>query len=283
MTRRLGAILLASHPGPTVLVSLVSVLLALVSGLDPTRVAGVGIMMAANQLSIGWSNDAIDAARDQEAERSDKPAVRGDVSVRLLFGLAIAAAVVAVAVSIVLGWATALVHAVALGAGWAYNVGLKRTIAASLCYVVGFGAIPLMVTLAGGEPRLAAWWAIAVGGMLGLAGHFANVLPDLDDDIRHGVRALPHRLGARASGAVALTALAAAGFLAALGPGAPSAIALIGAGASLTLLAVGVVVLVRDPRSRALFRVIMLAAVAAVATLAGSADAIAAAPLQTWG
>ncbi|MEJ1231435.1 MAG: hypothetical protein WDM88_13540 [Galbitalea sp.] len=32
-----------------------------------------------------------------------------------------------------------------------------------------------------------------MGGLLGAAGHFANTLPDLDDDATTGVRGLPHR------------------------------------------------------------------------------------------
>ena len=45
------------------------------------------------------------------------------------------------------------------------------------------------------------------GGLLGVAAHLANVLPDLQDDTATGVRGLPHRLGAKA------TALTGAGLL----------------------------------------------------------------------
>lgn len=274
MMRRVRAALGAAHAGPTAVVTLVTVLLAVVSGLEPWRVVVVGLMMAANQLSIGWSNDALDAARDADAARDDKPVVRGEVSPRTIMALAVGAALTAVALSLLLGPALAVAHLVALASGWLYNAGLKRTLLATLCYIVGFGLIPLLVTLARDEPRPAAWWAVALGGMLGLAAHFANVLPDLEADRRHGIRALPHRLGARRAGAVALVALAVAGVLGAVGPGAATPVTIVGAAATVTLLVVGLVVLVRAPASRALFRVIMLAAVAAVVTLAGAAGSI---------
>lgn len=274
MARRLQAIFGAAHAGPTALVTLVTVLLAIVSGLEPYRVVVLGAMMAANQLSIGWSNDAIDAARDADAARADKPVVRGEVSARALMALAVGTALVAIALSLLLGAVLALIHLVALASGWAYNAGLKRTVLATLCYIVGFGLIPLLVTLAREDPRPAAWWAVAMAGMLGLAAHFANVLPDLDADRRHGIQSLPHRLGARLAGAFALLALALAGLLGVLGPGSATPVTVIGAGATVVLFIAGIVVIVRAPASRALFRIIMLAALAAVVTLSGAAGAL---------
>lgn len=274
MARRLRAIIGAAHAGPSLVVTLVTVLLAIVSGLEPWRVFVLGLVFAANQLSIGWSNDAIDAARDADAARTDKPIVRGEVRPRTIMGLAIAAALTAVAISLVLGPAFALAHLIVLGSGWAYNAGLKRTALATACYVIAFGLLPLLVALAREEPRPAAWWAMVMGGMLGLAAHFANVLPDLEADRRHGIRALPHRLGARRAGVVALAALATAGVLGVLGPARPTTVTAVGAAATVALLIAGFVAIARAPDSRALFRIIMLAALAAVLTLAGAAGAI---------
>ncbi len=274
MAQRISAIVGAAHAGPTVVVTLVTVVLATASGLEPWRVVAIGAMMLTNQLSIGWSNDAIDSARDREANRTDKPIVRGDVGARGIMMLAAASAITAMAISVTLGLALAMVHLVSLASGWLYNAGLKRGVAATLCYIVGFGLIPLMVTLARADPRPAEWWAIVMGGLLGLAAHFANVLPDLDDDRRHGIRSLPHRLGARWAGIIALVALAAAGVLGVVGPGVATPVTIVGATATLVLLVAGVVVIVRAPESRGLFRIIMLAALAVVVTLAGAASAI---------
>jgi hypothetical protein len=54
----------------------------------------------------------------------------------------------------------------------------------------------VLVTLALPEPALASPWAFAAGALLGVAAHFANVLPDLDDDRATGVRGLPQSLAA---------------------------------------------------------------------------------------
>ncbi|MDO9589916.1 MAG: UbiA family prenyltransferase [Microcella sp.] len=274
MMRRLGDIVGAAHIGPTMVVTVITVAIGAVSGLGPERVAIVGVMMLFNQLSIGWSNDAIDVVRDREAARVDKPVGRGDVSARTIMTLAISAAVLSLLISLLLGPALVAVHLVALASGWAYNAGLKRTIAATACYLVGFGLIPLIVTLAREDPRPAAWWAIAMGALLGGAAHFANVLPDLDDDRRHGIRSLPHRLGARPASIIALVALAIAGTLGVVGPAVISPVSIVGAAATVTMLITGVIVMVRAPHSRALFRVIMVAALAAVVTLAGAAGSI---------
>jgi 4-hydroxybenzoate polyprenyltransferase len=179
-----------------------------------------------------------------------------------------------IALSLLLGPAFAIAHLVGLAAGWAYNLGLKRTLAATACYLVFFGSIPLLVTLAREDARPAVWWAMIMGGMLGLAAHFANVLPDLEDDKRHGISSLPHRLGARPAGLAALLALAVVGVLGVLGPAEVTPVTVIGGCATLVLLVAGAIVIFRAPASRALFRIIMLAALAAVVTLAGAAGSI---------
>lgn len=275
MPTRLRALAAAAHGGPTAVVTLVTLALALSSGLESGRAALVAAMILLQQLSIGWSNDALDAARDTADGRRDKPIARGELSARVVLALAVTAALGALALSLALGPGAAIAHAVFLASGWAYNVGLKRGLLATACYAVGFGSLPLIVTLADPEPRLATWWAVAMGALLGIAAHFANVLPDLEDDARHGIRALPHRLGAPASGVIALASLALAALLGALGPGSVTPLSAVGAAAGLVLLVVGAVLVRRSPRSRGLFRVIMAAALAAVVSLAGAGALIA--------
>ena len=76
-----------------------------------------------------------------------------------------------------------------------------------LPYAVSFGLLPAFVVLAlpGRRRRRPGWSRRA--RLLGAGAHFANVLPDLADDARTGVRGLPHRLGAAGA------AVAAAGLL----------------------------------------------------------------------
>jgi 4-hydroxybenzoate polyprenyltransferase len=256
-------------------VTLVTLTLCLSSGLGPGRTAVVTAMILFQQLSIGWSNDALDAQRDTHDGRCDKPIARGDVSARAVLSLAIVSATIAVGLSLVLGWAAVIAHAVFLLSGWAYNLGLKRGVLATACYAVGFGSLPLIVTLSSPEPRLAAWWAVAMGALLGIAAHFANVIPDIHEDARHGIRAIPHRWGARASGYVSLACLAAAALLGAIAPSRLTVVSAVSAVIGVGLLGVGARFVRRNPQSRALFRVIMAAALTAVVSLAGTGALIA--------
>lgn len=271
------ALIGAAHPGPTLVVTVVATALAVVSGLPPETVAVLAAMVLTNQLSIGWSNDALDAARDRADGRSDKPVARGEIPERTLLVMALVSAAIAVGLSVTLGPLAAAAHAVFLLAGWAYNLGLKRTLAATLCYAAGFAMLPLLVTLAASPPAAAAPWAIGMGALLGVAAHFTNVLPDLADDRAHGIVALPHRFGARVSATVALSALVATTALGVVGPLAGGAelgvVSVVGAALSLACVLAGAVVALRARDSRWLFRIIMLAALAAVLTLAGSAAA----------
>ena len=266
-------LLASSHPGPTAVVTAVSTGLAVSVGLPATTIAVVVATIAANQLSIGWSNDAIDAARDREAGRLDKPVARDEIAPRALLGWAVGAAVAAVALSLMLGVAAATAHAVLLAAGWSYNLGLKRTLAATACYAVGFGALPSIITLAAEPASVAAPWASGAGALLGVAAHFANVAPDRDDDRRHRMRALPHLLAPRASIAMAVGVLALAsamGIAGAAGAGPIGPLSLVGAGLSALCVAAASVLLVRAPHSRWLFRLVMASAIATVIVLLGA-------------
>ena len=111
-------------------------------------------------------------------------------------------------------------------------------------------------------------WLVLAGATLGAGAHFANVLPDLADDARTGVRGLPHRLGAAGSTVAAALLLAAASAFLVLGPpGAPAPLALLGLGAAVVVLLVGGYVQFRHPGSRSAFRAVMVAALIDVALL----------------
>jgi 4-hydroxybenzoate polyprenyltransferase len=268
----------ASHPGPAAAVTLVTVILAAGLGVDPGRVVLLGAAMLAGQLSIGWSNDWIDADRDSAVGRADKPVALGLVTRRGVRGAALAAVVVAVPLSLLLGPLAALVNLVGIASGWSYNAWLKRTPASGVPYIVTFGTLPLFVTLSLAEPRPAAWWAIVVGALLGFGAHFANVLPDLDDDARTGVRGLPHILGRRASGAIAFASLACASSVASIGIAATSpgliVLAIVGLGAGVAIAIAGIVHVVTRPPTRLLFQLIIASAVVDVVLLAVAGRAI---------
>ena len=211
---------LACHPGPTAAVTVLTALLAWSAGHSPARAALVTSAVLTGQLSIGWSNDLIDARRDRAVGRTDKPLASGDVteqSVRVACAAALAACV---GLSLACGWASGLVHLLlGVASGWAYNVWFKRTVLSPLPYAVAFGALPAVVTLALPSPALPPVWVVATGALLGAGAHLLNALPDLADDEATGVRALPHRLGAEVVRWLAPVVLLAGTVVAAYGPG----------------------------------------------------------------
>ena len=109
---------------------------------------------------------------------------------------------------------------------------------------------------------------VAEGSLLGIAAHFANVLPDLADDAATGVAGLPHRLGRRPSGILIAVSLAAASVLVVFGAGSPGIVQWIGLAVTLALAVVcGILAVVRPP-TRLLFQLIMAAALLNVVLLA---------------
>ena len=81
MPNTVVALARSTHPGPTVAVTAISVVLGFGVGLDPVRLVLLGLMIFTNQLSVGLSNDWIDADRDRVVGRSDKPVARGLIRV----------------------------------------------------------------------------------------------------------------------------------------------------------------------------------------------------------
>ncbi len=207
MLARLPVLVRTSHPIPCVAVTALSVALAAIAGKPAATCLLVAAAVLAGQLSIGWSNDLIDAPRDRAAGRLDKPlANRPDLAGLVRLALA-AAVLLAVLLSLGLGWRAAALHGVTVAGGWAYNLGLKATPWSALAYFVAFAALPAMALAATPDPRGAPAWTMLAAGLVGVAAHFGNVLPDLADDLAAGVLGLPQRLGTRGSVLAAISAL----------------------------------------------------------------------------
>jgi len=243
------------------------VLLGVSSGLEPWRIAVLGGVILLDQLSVGLSNDWIDADRDRTVGRRDKPVARGDIPASLARNVAFGAALLSVALSVVLGWQAALAHLVLLVSAWAYNAGLKGTPLSVLPYLVGFGALPAIVTLSAAQPVLAPAWMMLAGALLGAGAHFANVLPDLDDDARTGIRGLPHRFGRLGALVITWLALLAAAASLAFGIGLDSPPGIAGLAVAAAIAAAGLVLGMRRAPTRVLFRLVILAAIVDVAML----------------
>ncbi|GAA3742088.1 UbiA family prenyltransferase [Leifsonia bigeumensis] len=257
----------STHPGPTLAVTLITVLLGMGVVLEPWRLAMLGAAMLCGQASVGLANDWLDAARDRAAGRRDKPVATGEVGIPLVRGAAFAGLLLAVALTLPLGLLAAIAHALFIAAGWAYNLWLKRTALSLLPYLVGFGALPAIVTLALPSPALPAAWAPAAGALLGVAAHFANVLPDLEADRATGVVGLPHRLGARTSGIVTFLALAATSGLVVFGSGMPGFVGWACLGVEAAIAVAGITLALTRPPGRPLFRLVILGALVAVVSL----------------
>lgn len=271
----------STHPGPTLVVSALALALGIAVGLEPWRLVLLTLAVFCGQLSIGLSNDAIDAPRDRAVGRTDKPIARGDVSERVAWAAALGTLIAALVLSAPLGFGMLAAHAVFLASAWSYNAGLKSTPFSIVPFLVSFGIFPSLATLAGPDPRLAAPWGWVAGAALGAAVHLTNVLPDLDDDRRTGVRGLPHRIGPRASAIAAAGGIVVGAVAVLVGSAAwdLEAVSIVSwlffVAVVVVALATAVLALVRPP-ARALFRLVMLAALLLAAQLVATGGAVAA-------
>ncbi|WP_114589041.1 UbiA family prenyltransferase [Microbacterium arborescens] len=272
--RAIRALWGASHPGPSVVVTALALALGLAAGLEPWRLAVLVASVLFGQLSIGISNDAIDRERDRAVGRTDKPLVRGEVSNRAAWIAAGGSAVIALALSAVLGWGMLLAHAVTIVSAWSYNLGLKSTPVSVVPFLVSFGLFPSLATLSSPDPTLAAPFAAVAGAALGAAVHLTNVLPDLDDDRDTGVRGLPHRLGAPVSIIIAVAGIVVAAIAVLIGGRSEGVLPWLFFSVVL-VLAVAVVVRMRlRGPDRTGFRLVMAAALVLAAQLVVAAGSL---------
>lgn len=233
-----AALARAGHAGPALVLAGIMTALAANAAAGAGRVLVFALAAVLGQLSIGWSNDVFDASRDAAAARTDKPVATGALRPRVVLVAAVLALVTGGIACFALSPRTGIVNAVMMAAGWAYNAGLKRTVLSVATYVIGFGLIPVFAATMWPDQPIPSAWTIAAAALLGLGGHFANVLPDLDGDLRTGVAGLPQRV-ARAFGPFAVRVMALALLAIASVILAVRAHTLVVAGAALVLVAVG--------------------------------------------
>jgi len=275
MTSTARLLLASSHPGPTLTVTVLAAVIASAVGHPAWLVVVVAAAVVAGQLSIGLANDWIDADRDRSVGRSDKPVAQGLVAVSTVRTAAFVTAGVAVVLSLFLGPVAAVAHLVLVGAGWAYDAGLKRSVWSVAPFVVAFGLLPVVAVAAGPAAQLPAPWAIATGAVFGIAIHCTNVLPDLVDDAATGVRGFPHRLGLHAAGVLAFASLVVAAGLVLVGQlggddpvrGVGVVLALVGTVVVVVLAVVGIRLVLTGPPTRTLFRLVIVSSLVLVVEL----------------
>lgn len=261
-----GALVRASHPEPAVAVTAVTALLSIAAGRPAWGVVAAAGAIFSSQLATGWVNDALDAPRDTAVGRTDKPIAAGRISRRLVAVLGAVAAVLTIPLGFLSGVPAGAVLTLALISALSYDWPLKSTVFSVVPYAVSFACLPSFVVLGAGKTPPV--WLVLAGGLLGAGAHFVNVLPDLADDARTGVRGLPHVLGRAGSLAAAGVLLLAATVALAFGPAGPvrwpgwTAL-----GIALAVMLFGVYAASRDTASKTPFRAVMVVALLDVVLL----------------
>ena len=209
MTRRIIGLLRASHFGPNLLVTFISLFFAQLYWWEgPAFIIALGVFCG--QFVVGWSNDVIDYQDDLLHNRQKKPLVSGQISLKLLQNALRMMLPLAIVINLFgpLGFVGGGLSVLAIGWAVAYNIYFKFTIFSWLPYAIAFGSLPSCMALSKGQaPELWMWLG---GALLGTAAHFLNVIKDMDQDQASGIKGLPQRLGTRASVVTAIALIAAA-------------------------------------------------------------------------
>jgi 4-hydroxybenzoate polyprenyltransferase len=148
--------------------------------------------------AVGSMNDYCDIDLDRHA-KPNKPLVRGDIRPRTALVVSCLTATVGTLLSAFFGWKTLAIALVVLGSGMVYDFWAKGTIWSWVPFAISIPALPLWAFVAADKFKPVVLVTFPLGALVALASNLANTLPDLDDDIRHGLRGLPHRLGLRRS------------------------------------------------------------------------------------
>ncbi len=206
---RAKAALFLLHPGPSLLVTAVTVGAAAMAlhAAPPAAVAlRLVLLMLPAQFAIGAANDLADL-RSDGAAKPHKPLVRGAVPRVLASGVVLGGVTVSLAAAGSFGPAVLGCTVAGLGAGLLYDAGMKRGALSWLPWWVAFTALPLCAYTAVGRFSASLWWAVPLTLLLALSLHCANALPDIEGDRRSGIASLPAALGVARSRAVAVGGL----------------------------------------------------------------------------
>src|ERR1700761_7013539 len=113
---RVQSLIVTSPPGPSLAITALTAVLAAQAaphGIGPALTAPA---LLAGQLSIGWSNDACDAAKDAAAGRTDKPLARGVISARAGWTAALVSPPAGLATALVIGPVTGVLSVLLVAA-----------------------------------------------------------------------------------------------------------------------------------------------------------------------
>jgi 4-hydroxybenzoate polyprenyltransferase len=205
---KVNGLRLASHFGPTVIVTSISLILSFFYTSWQNAIM-IAFGVALGQLVVGWSNDLYDYADDISHQRLNKPLVKGTITRELLLRCVIMMVPLSFLANLLgpLGINGGLVYMFGIACGVAYNFYFKFNIFSPLPYALAFAALPSCIVIA--QEQTPPVWMWLGGALFGVAAHFVNVLKDIDEDQISGIGGLPQRLGMRNSiiSAVILIAL----------------------------------------------------------------------------
>jgi len=191
-------LLKATHIGPTTAVTVISLLLA--SSLwweGPALVIAFGIFLG--QLLVGFTNDLYDYQDDLKHNRTDKPLVSGKITTAQLKSAIKIVIPLMILVNLFgpLGIKGGLIYLLGVGLGVSYNFYFKFTLLSPLPYALAFAALVAAIVVA--TDRTPPLWLLISSACLGVAAHFANVIKDINEDLKSEIIGLPQKLGKKAS------------------------------------------------------------------------------------
>jgi 4-hydroxybenzoate polyprenyltransferase len=191
---------------PSAINALLVTALAAAAGAPGPVAVLLGGAMFAFQACIGTTNDVCDAERDRIV-KPWKPIPAGSISVRTATMLALVAGCLGFVISVAFGPVVALLGAVGLACGLAYDAALGSRGLGWICYLVAFPTLLAWTWVAAAGDLPPGWpLLLPLAALAGPAIHLANSLVDVEADARVGAASLATRLGHRRA-LIALTAL----------------------------------------------------------------------------
>ena len=209
--RSLEGLRQASHFGPTLIVTTIGWFFANHYWWEgPAFVIAFGIFTG--QLIVGWSNDLYDFKDDLRHQRSNKPLVSGLITPEYLKKWIMVMTPLSFIANLLgpLGFKGGLVYMLGIACGIGYNFYFKFSWLSPLPYAIAFAALPSSIVIS--KDMNPPTWMLLGGALFGMAAHFINVLKDMSEDQKSGIRGLPQRMGKTGSiiAAISLIALGSA-------------------------------------------------------------------------
>jgi 4-hydroxybenzoate polyprenyltransferase len=145
---KINGLRLASHFGPTVIVTSISLALSLFY-MSWQNAIVVAFGVALGQLVVGWSNDLYDYADDLSHQRFNKPLVQATITRKFLTRCLFIMVPLSFLANLLgpLGIRGGLVYMFGIACGVAYNFYFKFNIFSPLPFALAFAALPSSVVI----------------------------------------------------------------------------------------------------------------------------------------